>query len=108
MGQENSGLSNADYAAWMANVASDDCTEVEELYIKYTSGNATTYTQNTQICELMQGATEGQVAGYEEVKFSGTNGEGPWYAIDKRLTVNLERTVNYADVPANIKRPTGT
>ena len=107
MEQENSGLSNADYAAWMANTASQDCSKVDALYLKFTSGSETTYTQNAQICELMQGATEGQVAGYEEVKFSGTNGEGPWYAIDKRLTENLERTVNFDEVPANIRRPTG-
>ena len=110
MEENQNGLTNEQYADWMITIASQDCSNVKKLHIKYISGSEQTY-ENPQICEIMQSASTDQVALYKELKFSGHNGsDNAWHAIDKRLTTNLERTVNenYADMPIKIRRPTGS
>jgi hypothetical protein len=108
MGQEDSGLTNSQYAYWLNETAAQDCGDVASIYIKYTNNSTQTITDEGDICTWMESTDSVEVASLQEVKFSGTNGEGDWYATDMRVSVNLERTVNFADVPINIRRPTGS
>ena len=102
---EKQGLTNSQYAFWMNETAAQDCWEVSQIFIRYMDGTENVIPSN--ICSFMEDTDSSEIADFNEVKFSGSNAQGDWYAIDKRISANLERTVNYADVPINIRRPTG-
>lgn len=106
---EDNGLTDIQYANWLSDTAVDDCDEVGELYVLYNDDSDDTFNETGAICAFMQNATSSLVSDIKEVTFSGIDGEEqPWYAIDERISSNLERTENFASVPIKIRRPTGT
>ena len=107
MGQSTNGLTNSAYADWLNNTASQDCSDVGQIYVKYDDDSSETITDDVAICDFMEDSNETDVSTFEEVKFSGGGPGGDWYATDKRVTTNLERTVNFGSVPLKIKRPPG-
>lgn len=108
MDTDNEGRTNAQYVTWLSGTACQDCNNVREIYVKFENGDEQTLHNDSDIYNFMHNPDESEVATFMEVKYSGKTLLGlSWDAVDARLQVNLERTVNEGFVPIKIKRPIG-